>query len=154
MHAHRAVEGQLPGRGAEVAPPRQQWGAEGARRLRSPRGPVAAAAVRAGAGRSAGGGWSSRSSADEALRARRAPSWRPPRRRRRLAGALASGPPAKNAPLAVRATKKVIVSSGQWSAAEEWDRQGELIAHIFTSADAIEGAQAFAEKRPPNWQGR
>ena len=61
---------------------------------------------------------------------------------------------AKNAPLAVRATKKVIVSSGQWSAAEEWDRQGELIAHIFTSADAIEGAQAFAEKRPPNWQGR
>jgi enoyl-CoA hydratase/carnithine racemase len=61
---------------------------------------------------------------------------------------------ARNAPLAVRATTKVIVSSRQWSAAEEWDRQGELIAHIFTSQDAIEGSRAFAEKRPPNWQGR
>jgi enoyl-CoA hydratase len=61
---------------------------------------------------------------------------------------------AKNAPLAVRATKKVIVSSGEWSADEQWQRQGELIGHIFTSHDATEGARAFAEKRAPNWQGR
>jgi enoyl-CoA hydratase len=61
---------------------------------------------------------------------------------------------AKNAPLAVRVTKKVMASSGEWSAEEEWERQGELIAHIFTSQDAMEGARAFAEKRAPNWQGR
>ena len=61
---------------------------------------------------------------------------------------------AKNAPLAVRATKKVIVSASQWSAAEEWERQGEIIGHVFTSQDAMEGARAFAEKRAPNWQGR
>jgi len=61
---------------------------------------------------------------------------------------------AKNAPLAVRATKNVIVSSADWSSDEAWERQGELIGHVFTSADAMEGARAFAEKRAPNWQGK
>jgi enoyl-CoA hydratase len=72
-----------------------------------------------------------------------------------LDGALTLGRAvAKNAPLAVRATKKVIVSASQWSRDEEWERQGEMIGHVFTSHDAMEGAQAFAEKRAPNWQGR
>jgi enoyl-CoA hydratase len=61
---------------------------------------------------------------------------------------------AKNAPLAVRITKQVVVSSGGWTREEMWQRQGEVIAPIFTSEDAREGARAFAEKRPPKWQGK
>ena len=72
-----------------------------------------------------------------------------------LAGALdLARAVAKNAPLAVRITKQVIVSSQAWSPEEMWQRQGEAIAPIFTSEDAREGARAFAEKRAPNWQGR
>jgi enoyl-CoA hydratase len=72
-----------------------------------------------------------------------------------LAGALElARTVAKNAPLAVRITKQVIVSSAAWSPDQMWQRQGEMIAPIFTSQDAREGAQAFAEKRPPKWQGR
>lgn len=33
-------------------------------------------------------------------------------------------------------------------------RQDELIAGLFSSQDSHEGATAFAEKRPPHWQGR
>jgi enoyl-CoA hydratase len=72
-----------------------------------------------------------------------------------LAGALQlARTVAKNAPLAVRTTKRVIVSSGAWSPEQMWERQTEMIAHIFTTEDAREGARAFAEKRAPNWQGR
>jgi enoyl-CoA hydratase len=35
-----------------------------------------------------------------------------------------------------------------------FDQQRPLIAHIFSSADAKEGATAFAEKRKPVWQGK
>jgi len=58
-----------------------------------------------------------------------------------------------NGPLAVRASKQVIVESADWSSAEMWERQSKIIESIFTSADAREGAQAFAEKRPPVWRG-
>jgi enoyl-CoA hydratase len=34
-----------------------------------------------------------------------------------------------------------------------WQRQAAIIEPIFTSADAREGAQAFAQKRPPVWRG-
>jgi enoyl-CoA hydratase len=72
-----------------------------------------------------------------------------------LAGALTlARAVAGNAPLAVRATKQVIVESDAWSPQEMWQRQGELTAHVFVSEDAREGAMAFAEKRPPRWQGR
>ena len=60
---------------------------------------------------------------------------------------------AANGPLAVRATKKVIVESADWPAAEAWDRQQAITGPVFSSADAREGAQAFAEKRPPRWRG-
>jgi enoyl-CoA hydratase len=58
-----------------------------------------------------------------------------------------------NGPLAVRVSKRVMVESADWSTTEMWRRQAELIGPIFTSADAREGATAFAEKRPPVWRG-
>jgi enoyl-CoA hydratase len=60
---------------------------------------------------------------------------------------------AANGPLAVAVTKRVIRESADWSADEMWDRQAELVNPVMTSADAREGATAFAEKRPPKWTG-
>ncbi|AQA19494.1 enoyl-CoA hydratase [Halioglobus japonicus] len=59
-----------------------------------------------------------------------------------------------NGPLAVRLSKQVIAESGDWTAAEMWDKQNEIVMPVFTSEDAIEGATAFAEKRAPNWKGK
>ncbi|HEX4818137.1 MAG TPA: crotonase/enoyl-CoA hydratase family protein [Nonomuraea sp.] len=67
----------------------------------------------------------------------------------RLAAAIAA-----NGPLAVRVTKQVLVESRGWPAEAAFGRQRELIAPIFTSDDAQEGARAFAEKRAPVWVGR
>ena len=61
---------------------------------------------------------------------------------------------AANAPLAVMATKQIAHHGGDWPAAERWDEQARLMRPVFTSADAREGATAFAEKRAPVWQGR
>lgn len=59
-----------------------------------------------------------------------------------------------NGPLAVAKTKEVIVSSGDWPADEAFARQLDIIAPVFASEDAREGATAFAEKRAPEWKGR
>jgi enoyl-CoA hydratase len=61
---------------------------------------------------------------------------------------------AANAPLAVAASKKVVSSAQDWSDAEAWQKQGEIVGPVMTSEDAREGATAFAEKRPPVWKGR
>lgn len=58
-----------------------------------------------------------------------------------------------NGPLAVAATKRVIVESRGWSPEEFWAKQNEIIMPVFASNDAREGAVAFAEKRAPNWTG-
>jgi len=68
---------------------------------------------------------------------------------RELAAAVAA-----NGPLAVRATKSVIASADSWPVEEFWSRQQVIVEPVFTSADAREGALAFAEKRPPRWTGR
>jgi len=59
-----------------------------------------------------------------------------------------------NGPLAVAISKQVVQQSADWSQQEMWQKQQELVQPIFTSADAIEGATAFAEKRAPNWTGK
>jgi len=61
---------------------------------------------------------------------------------------------AANGPLAVRTIKEVMSVSGDWPVGEMFDRQRPMIAHIFKSDDAREGATAFAEKRAPKWTGR
>jgi enoyl-CoA hydratase len=68
---------------------------------------------------------------------------------RELAARVAQG-----APLALAATKRVIIESADWPSDEAFARQGEVISPVFTSADAMEGAAAFAEKRAPVWRGR
>ncbi|MFC4057665.1 crotonase/enoyl-CoA hydratase family protein [Planomonospora corallina] len=60
---------------------------------------------------------------------------------------------AANAPLALAATKRVIVESADWSLDEMFKKQGEIITPVFGSKDAMEGAAAFAEKRAPQWRG-
>jgi enoyl-CoA hydratase len=60
---------------------------------------------------------------------------------------------ARGAPLALAASKRVIVESADAGSADAFARQGEIIGPVFTSADAMEGAVAFAEKRAPAWRG-
>lgn len=61
---------------------------------------------------------------------------------------------AANGPLAVQTAKAIISESRNWRPADMFDLQRPRIAHIFTSADAKEGATAFAEKRKPVWTGK
>lgn len=61
---------------------------------------------------------------------------------------------AANGPLAVMASKQVVVASADWSQAEMFERQNAITAPVLSSQDAREGAAAFAEKRKPVWQGR
>ena len=61
---------------------------------------------------------------------------------------------AANGPLALIATKQIASGGADWPADQRWAQMAALIAPVFTSEDAKEGARAFAEKRPPIWQGR
>jgi enoyl-CoA hydratase len=61
---------------------------------------------------------------------------------------------AANGPLAVAVTKQIIVQSQDWDSEVQWEKQTTLMDPVFNSADAHEGALAFAEKRPPVWIGR
>jgi enoyl-CoA hydratase len=67
---------------------------------------------------------------------------------RELAARVAQG-----GPLALAASKRVIAESADWHSGEAFAKQGEVLGPVFTSADAREGAMAFAEKRAPVWRG-
>ncbi|HCS27460.1 MAG TPA: enoyl-CoA hydratase [Spongiibacteraceae bacterium] len=60
----------------------------------------------------------------------------------------------KNAPLALIASKRVMVEQQDWSTEEMFARQGEIVNPVFGTEDAQEGAVAFAEKRAPVWKSK
>jgi enoyl-CoA hydratase/carnithine racemase len=66
-----------------------------------------------------------------------------------LAGVIAD-----NAPLAVRASKRVMKQAGGVPEPEGWAINSAAVPEVFGSADAMEGSIAFAEKRKPNWSGK
>jgi enoyl-CoA hydratase len=61
---------------------------------------------------------------------------------------------AKNAPLALIASKRILQEQYDWSTAEMWEKQGAISGPVFASEDAKEGANAFKEKRDPVWRGK
>jgi len=60
---------------------------------------------------------------------------------------------AKNGPLALAASKRILQEQFDWSSEEMWEKQGAISGPVFASEDAKEGANAFKEKREPAWRG-
>ncbi len=60
---------------------------------------------------------------------------------------------ASNAPLAVRASKRVLREVIEREVEATWPLNDELFAKVADSTDAHEGATAFAEKRSAQWTG-
>lgn len=57
-----------------------------------------------------------------------------------------------NGPLALAAAVRVMRTFGPTEA--DWDMQTQVATVLRESEDRAEGIRAFAEKRPPRWQGR
>lgn len=58
----------------------------------------------------------------------------------------------ENSPIAVRNSRQLVLEAGDLTEAEGWARTLELMMPVFESGDSVEGATAFAEKRPPVWR--
>lgn len=70
----------------------------------------------------------------------------------RLADAIA-----RNAPLAVQASKRIaygVVDGNRRGEADRWQQNNDEFLTLMGSADALEGPTAFAEKRDPVWTAR
>jgi enoyl-CoA hydratase/carnithine racemase len=59
-----------------------------------------------------------------------------------------------NAPVAVRASRRVILAAMTEDEDTGWRLSGEGMAEAMGSEDMKEGLTAFIEKRPPNWAGK
>jgi enoyl-CoA hydratase/carnithine racemase len=57
-------------------------------------------------------------------------------------------------PLAVAATKRILVEQQDWTLETMWREQEPIFRSVAASDDAQEGARAFKERRPPQWQRR
>ena len=66
-----------------------------------------------------------------------------------LASAIAA-----NGPLALAASKRIVVEAPSWPEDAVWERQAEIADPVRESEDAREGSLAFAEKRAPVWRAR
>ncbi|HET9691982.1 MAG TPA: crotonase/enoyl-CoA hydratase family protein [Acidimicrobiales bacterium] len=58
-----------------------------------------------------------------------------------------------NAPVAVRASRRVVLAATMADDEVGWRMSMEGMAEAMKSADFSEGLTAFIEKRPPNWTG-
>jgi len=61
---------------------------------------------------------------------------------------------AQNGPLAIQAAKQIVQLARDWPQEHMFTLQRPHVDKVFGSADAKEGASAFAQKRLPVWQGK
>jgi enoyl-CoA hydratase/carnithine racemase len=61
---------------------------------------------------------------------------------------------ADNAPLSVRAGKRMVYDSASLGWEQGLDHADDLWEHVYLSDDAQEGPRAFREKRAPVWTAK
>jgi enoyl-CoA hydratase len=61
---------------------------------------------------------------------------------------------ARNAPLALAAVKEILRTTQGLNERAAFEQQDKITSGLISSADAHEGARAFAEKRAPVWRGQ
>lgn len=61
---------------------------------------------------------------------------------------------ARNAPLTVRAAKRMVYRTAELGWHEALDEADRIFEHVYLSEDAQEGPRAFLEKREPVWKAR